>query len=47
MIESGYKIISNLLVYTSTTFDNHRDELKTLFVNGMGNSDISIKVAAI
>lgn len=31
LIESGYKIFTNLLIYTSTTFDNHREELRVLF----------------
>lgn len=35
MVEAGYKIFQNLLVYTENMFNSHRNELKDLVIKGM------------
>lgn len=46
-LQSGFKILVNLLTFASDSFDNHKTELATLFHNGVKNPNGKIQVACI
>ncbi|EAR88916.3 importin protein (macronuclear) [Tetrahymena thermophila SB210] len=47
LLESGFKILTNLLTYAPDSFDGHKQELATLFQNGVKNVNAKIQVACI
>ncbi|EGR31191.1 hypothetical protein IMG5_116170 [Ichthyophthirius multifiliis] len=47
LIESGFKILVNLLTFASDTFEKSQNELKNLFQNGIQNENVKISVACI
>lgn len=47
LVECGFRILGNLIVYSRDTFDSYLNELHELFKNGMKNEELSIKVGAV
>lgn len=47
MLQSGFKILVNLLTFAPDAFDSHKKELANLFQNGVKNPNAKIQVACI
>lgn len=47
LLQSGFKILTNLLTYAPESFDGHKQQLATLFQNGVKNPNAKIQVACV
>lgn len=47
LIESGFRILSNLLLYVDQVFADHRNDIVKLIQGGLSNEDLNIKIGAI